>query len=145
MERACFRNWWAILPRTGSQVDGPSDDKVTEGWSGGRLDGIQIFPPRWRMSRSFHFVIHSSESFCLSPHVSSLMSLGHPSLSPLPIQVENHTKNSHLFPKNDRWQIYKNDEILNQYMVNPESDLIDKIHFHAIALYHFYKYSMLTN
>lgn len=34
------------------------------------------FPPRWRMSKSFHFVIHSSGSFFLSPHVSSPTSLG---------------------------------------------------------------------
>lgn len=34
------------------------------------------FSPRWRMSRSFHFVIHSSGSFFLSPHVSNPMSLG---------------------------------------------------------------------
>lgn len=73
------------------------------------------------MSRSFHFVIHSSGSFFLSPRVS-----GNVVKAPgFPVNRIGAGENSYakfvpfsfffLIPRDDQWRICENDEIINQH------------------------------
>lgn len=77
------------------------------------------FPSRWRMSRSFHFVIHSSGSFFLSPHVSSPTSLGRSAFRhPYPYE-QKFIREIRFFLRrtiDDTW--WEHDEIINQHMEN---------------------------